>query len=215
MPFKTTGKTNEYIRAHLSEEKDELLREMTAYADDNFIPVLLPESAVFLKQIVSLLKPQKSLEIGTAIGYSSQLILRNGGKKLYTIEIKEEMIEKAKEYFAKAGLSDRVICYHGDASDIMPFIEGEFDFIFMDGPKTRYIEYLPHVKRVLKKGGILLCDNVLFNGMVAGTEEFQHKKATIINGLDKFITAICNDEDFTTSILPVGDGMSLSIRVKE
>ena len=214
MPFKTTGKTNDYIRSRLAEEKDELLREMTAYADDNFIPVLLPESAALLKQIVMLIRPEKSLEIGTAIGYSSQLILKNGGKKLYTLEIKEELIEKAKEYFARAGLDKRVTCYHGDASEILPLMDGEFDFIFMDGPKTRYIDYLPHVKRMLKKGGVLLCDNVLFNGMVAGTEEFQRKKATIINGLDRFITAICNDEDFETSVLPVGDGMSLSIKVK-
>ena len=214
MPFKTTGKTNDYIRSRLAEEKDELLREMTKYADDNFIPVLLPESAALLKQVVMLIKPEKSLEIGTAIGYSSQLILRNGGNKLYTVEIKEELIEKAKSYFARAGLEKRVTCYHGDASEILPLMEGEFDFIFMDGPKTRYIDYLPHVKRMLKKGGVLLCDNVLFNGMVAGTEELQRKKATIINGLDKFITAICSDEDFETSVLPVGDGMSLSIKVK-
>ena len=103
MPFKTTGKTNDYIRSRLAEEKDELLREMTKYADDNFIPVLLPESAALLKQVVMLIKPEKSLEIGTAIGYSSQLILRNGGNKLYTLEIKEELIEKAKSYFARAG----------------------------------------------------------------------------------------------------------------
>ncbi len=214
MPFKNTGKTNDYVRAHLKEEKDTLLREMTEYADANFIPVLLPESAALLKQIVTLIKPQKALEIGTAIGYSSQLILRNGCQRLYTIEIKEELLDKAKEYFARAGLSKQVICYLGDASEIIPLMEGEFDFIFMDGPKTRYIEYLPHIKRMLKKNGVLLCDNVLFNGMVAGTEDFQHKKATIINGLDKFITAICTDEELMTSVLPVGDGMSISIRTK-
>ena len=214
MPFKTTGKTNDYIRSHLKEEEDALLKEMTEYADANFIPVLLPESSALLKQVVTLLKPKKSLEIGTAIGYSSQLILRNGGQKLYTIEINEEVLTKAKEYFSRANLSERVICYQGDASEILPLMEGEFDFIFMDGPKTRYIEYLPQAKRMLKKGGVLLCDNVLFNGLVAGTEEFQRKKATIINGLDKFITAICEDDDFMTSVLPVGDGMSLSIRVK-
>lgn len=215
MAFKTPDKTNEYIRKHLLEETDTLLKEMMQYADDNFIPVLLPESAAFLKQIVSLIKPKKTLEIGTAIGYSSQLILRNGGEKLYTVEIKEEMLDKAKEYFARAGLEKRVVCYHGDASEIIPLMEGEFDFIFMDGPKTRYIEYFPHVKRMLKRGGVLLCDNVLYNGMVAGTEELQHKKATIINGLDKFITAVCTDPELNTSVLPVGDGMSLSIKNKE
>ena len=212
MPFKTPGVNSEYIRQIIKPESDELLKEMTAYADENFIPVLLPESAVFLAQTVMLKRPKKVLEIGTAIGYSSQIILRNGAERLYTVEIKEEMLDKAKEYFSRANLLDRVTCFLGDAGEILPLMEGEFDFIFMDGPKTKYIEYLPNVKRMLAPGGILLCDNVLFNGMVTGEEQFVKKKATIINGLDKFLTAICADEDFTTSILPVGDGMSLSIR---
>lgn len=212
MAFKTPSHTSEYIREHLRPESDELLCEMMEYADKNFIPVLLPESAVFLKQIVSIIRPQKTLEIGTAIGYSSQIILRNGGQKLYTVEIKEEMLEKAKEYFTRASLMDRVTCFLGDASEIIPLMQGEFDFIFMDGPKTRYVDYLPHLKKMLKPGGILLCDNVLFNGMVAGDSEFQRKKATIINGLDKFLCTLRDDKELTTSILPVGDGMSLSIR---
>lgn len=214
MPFKTPDENSEYIRAHLPKESDELLREMTEYADEHFIPVLLPESAAFLKQIVALKKPEKCLEIGTAIGYSSQLILRNGGKRLYTIEINENMAELAKEFFFRAGLLERAVCFVGDASEIVPLMDGEFDFIFMDGPKTRYIEYLPHVKRLLKNEGILLCDNVLYNGMVTGKTDTPRKKSTIKNGLDEFLTALCTDEDFTTSILPVGDGMSLSIRVK-
>ena len=79
MPFKTPGANSEYIRQILRPETDELLKEMTAYADEKFIPVLLPESAVFLAQMISLSRPKKVLEIGTAIGYSSQIILRNGG----------------------------------------------------------------------------------------------------------------------------------------
>ncbi len=212
MAFKTPSIASEYIREHLADERDELLKEMTEYADEHFIPVLLPESSAFLKQIVMLVKPQKTLEIGTAIGYSSQIILKNGGEKLYTIEIKEDTAQKAKEYFARAGLSDRVTLFVGDASEIVPLIDGQFDFIFMDGPKTRYIEYLPHLKKMLKNGGVLLCDNVLYNGMVTGETETQKSKSTIINGLDKFLCALRDDENFTTSILPVGDGMSLSIK---
>lgn len=82
----------------------------------------------------------------------------------------------------------------------------------MDGPKTRYIEFLPHIMRMLKPGGVLLCDNVLWNGMVTGERETQKSKSTIVHGLDVFLTAICSDPELTTSILPVGDGMSFSIR---
>ncbi|MBR2989157.1 MAG: O-methyltransferase [Clostridia bacterium] len=212
MAFKTPSKASEYIRVHLREQNDPLLREMERYADEHFVPILLPESTAFLGQIVSLIKPEKTLEIGTAIGYSSQIILRNGGKKLYTIEIKEDTLAVAKEYFKRAGLEDRVTTFLGDASEIIPLMEGRFDFIFMDGPKTRYIEYLPFVKQMLTDGGVLLCDNVLYNGMVSGETEIQRKKTTIITGLDKFLTALRDDEDFITSILPVGDGMSLSIK---
>ena len=211
MPFKSTGKTNDYIRMLVSDEDDALLNEMQQYADEHFIPILLPESCAFLKQIVMLLRPKKCLEIGTAIGYSAQLILRNGGEKLYTIEKNEDVLSKAKEYFARAGLTERVVFYLGDAGEILPMIDGEYDFIFMDGPKTKYIEYFPHLKRLLKQGGVMLCDNVLYNGMVAGEAEYKRKKATIVNGLDKFLGALTSDKGLVTSILPVGDGMSLSI----
>lgn len=103
MPFKTPGRDSEYIRAHLKPETDPLLCEMLDYADKNHIPVLLPESKAFLVQLVTLIKPAKTLEIGTAVGYSSQLILRNGGQRLFTVEIDEELASTAKKYFRARG----------------------------------------------------------------------------------------------------------------
>ena len=214
MPFKTPSEESVYIRAHLSPETDPVLKEMIAYADEHFVPILLPESAALLKQIVMLTKPKKTLEIGTAIGYSTQLILRSGGEHVYTIEVKEDLIERAKHYLGLADLASRVTFFSGDASEILPLAIGEYDFVFMDGPKTRYIEFLPHIMRMLRPGGVLLCDNVLWNGMVAGKTETQKSKTTIVHGLDAFLTAICSDPRLTTSILPVGDGMSLSIKEK-
>ena len=212
MPFKTPSGESVYIRRHLAEETDSVLKEMVAFADEHYVPILLPESAAILKQIVILTRPKKILEIGTAIGYSTQLILRSGGEHVYTIEVKEELVERAKRYLERAGLASRVTFFTGDASEILPLAVGEYDFVFMDGPKTRYIEFLPHVMRMLRPGGVLLCDNVLWNGMVAGKTETQKNKSTIVHGLDAFLTAICSDPALTTSILPVGDGMSLSIK---
>lgn len=212
MPFKTPSGESVYIRRHLAEETDPVLKEMIAFADEHYVPILLPESAALLKQIVMLTRPKKTLEIGTAIGYSTQLILRSGGEHVYTIEVKEELVERAKRYLERAGLASRVTFFTGDASEILPLAVGEYDFVFMDGPKTRYIEFLPHVMRMLRPGGVLLCDNVLWNGMVAGKTETQKNKSTIVHGLDAFLTAICSDPALTTSILPVGDGMSLSIK---
>ena len=212
MPFKTPGTNSIYIRSILPPEKDEKLNQIIDYADKNTVPVLLPETAAFLKQAVMLKKPKKILEIGTAIGYSGHVILGACDGHLYTIEADEGSLRKANEFFIASGYKDRVTTYLGDANEIVPLFSGQFDFIFLDGPKTRYIQYLPYLKKLLVGGGILLCDNVLFNGMVSGETKVVKKKATIVNALDLFLRTILNDEDFVTSVLPVGDGVSLSIK---
>lgn len=208
----STGPCAEYIRSHLKRESDPQLRRMIEYAAENFIPILLPESAAFLRQLVMLIKPEKTLEIGTAIGFSGQLILTSGGQKLYTVEINEELAETARKNFAEAGLEKRATVFTGDAGEILPLMDGSFDMIFMDGPKTKYIEYLPRLMRMLKSGGALLCDNVLFSGMITGEAEYKKSKSTIVQGLDRFLEAVCSDDRLVTSILPVGDGISLSLR---
>ncbi len=211
MPFKTPSANSVYIRSVLPAEKDENIKRILDYADRNVIPVLLPETAAFLKQLVYIKQPKKILEIGTAIGYSSHIILGACDGHLYTIEADEKSFYKAGEFFALSGYKERVTAYLGDANEIIPMFSGKFDFIFMDGPKTRYIQYLPYLKRMLDKDGVLLCDNVLFNGMVSGEADMVKKKATIVNALDLFLRTIASDDDFITSILPVGDGVSLSI----
>lgn len=208
----STGPCAEYIRSHLKRESDPQLRRMIEYAAENFIPILLPESAAFLRQLVMLIKPEKTLEIGTAIGFSGQLILTSGGQKLYTVEINEELAETARKNFAEAGFEKRATVFTGDAGEILPLMDGSFDMIFMDGPKTKYIEYLPQLMRMLKSGGALLCDNVLFSGMITGEAEYKKSKSTIVQGLDRFLEAVCSDDRLVTSILPVGDGISLSLR---
>lgn len=214
MAFKTPNKTSEYIRSLMKEETDEIYKQINEYADKNFIPVLLPETASFLAQLIRLAKPKKILEIGTAIGYSAQIMLRNSNAQLYTIEVEEKRIEIAKKFFAKAGLLDRVTVFCGDAGEIVPMLTGEYDFIFMDGPKTRYIEYLPYLDKLLKKDGILLCDNVLFNGMLSGDTEVIHKKSSIVVKIEEFLQALYHNDNYVTSVLPVGDGLSLSIKTE-
>lgn len=212
MPFKTPSKNSEYIRTVLAPEKDERMRAIAEYADRHMIPVLLPESAALLEQLVYLKKPQKILEIGTAIGYSAALMLRNCDGHITTVEINEDYAEIAKSNLSSLGYDGRFTVFLGDADDILPFMDGKFDFVFMDGPKTRYPVFLPHVKRMLRPGGILLADNVFFNGMVTGEGKIKHSKQTIINGLEKFLHELTSDENYSTSVLPVGDGMSLSVK---
>lgn len=212
MAYKTPNKTCEYLRKILPSEDDGNIKEILKYADEHDVPVLLPETACFLKQLVFLKQPKKILEIGTAIGYSGQIMLNQCDAHLFTIEMSEQSIVVAKDFFTKANLNKRVTIFEGDASEIAPFLDGQFDFIFLDGPKSQYIEYYPHLKRVLAAEGILLCDNVLFNGMTAGEVEVSKKKQSLVKKLDLFLRTVCSDKSLMTSILPVGDGVSLSIK---
>jgi predicted O-methyltransferase YrrM len=91
-------------------------------------------------------------------------------------------------------------------------LTGEYDFIFMDGPKTRYIEYLPYLDKLLVKGGTMVCDNVLINGWISGESQVSDKKKTIATGIEKFLETLYSDERYSTCIIPVGDGMSWSIK---
>ena len=212
MPFKTPNANSKYIRSILPEERDENVRSILKFADEHTIPVLLPETAAFLRQLVYIKQPRKILEIGTAIGYSGHIMLGECTGHLYTIEADEKSLEVARGFFERSGYGGRVTTFLGDANEIVPLFSGRFDFVFMDGPKTRYIEYLPYIKQMLEKGGVLVCDNVLFNGMVSGETELVKKKTTIVAALDKFLRALSGDGDFETSILPVGDGVSESIK---
>lgn len=214
MPFKTLGKTNEFVRSMIREETDPRIKKIKEFADQHYIPILLPETAAFLRQIVLLTQPKKVLEIGTAIGYSGHIILANSNCKLFTIEKSEESIQIAKAFFKESGFADRVIIYNGDSDEIIPMIDGKFDFIFLDGPKSKYVQYYPKLKELLKDDGILLCDNVLFNGWVSGEAAINQKKNSIIIKLREFLDMLCSDRDFITSILNVGDGVTLSIKRK-
>lgn len=217
MPFKTPGKTSEYIRELLSlRAADEVERKITDYADKNIIAVLLPETTAFLRQAVMLKKPLRILEIGTAIGYSGIVMLRAAlpETELYTVEMSEERIATAKEFFRDAGLLNNVVFYVGDSTEIVPNLKGKFDFIFLDGPKAQYCEYLPFLSRLLNKGGVLFCDNVLYEGMVSGEREIKNHKGGLVKKLDLFLHKLMEDGSLLTSVLPVGDGVSLSVKTE-
>ena len=211
MPFKTPSVTSKYIRSLIPPEPDEDIAAVMRYADEHVCPILLPETAAFLKQIVALARPRKILEIGTSIGYSGMIMLKNSAAELCSVEMDEKCVETAKRFFARAGFKDRARIFIGDACEIVPLLEGEYDFIFLDGPKTRYPVFYPYLKKLLKSGGLLLADNVLFNGMVDGSGERNPKKATIFEGIDRYLRLAFSDADMTSSLLPVGDGLCLSI----
>ncbi|MEG1986717.1 MAG: O-methyltransferase [Clostridia bacterium] len=192
-------------------ELSQLLLDMKSYATLNKVPIMLSDSAEVLVEMVKKHKPRRILEIGTAIGYSGILMLANSDAELFTIEIDEKSVEVAKSNFTKAGFIGRVTQWTGDAAEIVRYLNGKFDFVLLDGPKGHYSEFLPYIKDIMLLGGVLFSDNVLFKGYTY-MEKPMHKHRTIINSLKNFLYDIESDVNFSSELLPYGDGISISIK---
>ena len=200
----------EYINTLLKSKG--LLAELEESARERFMTVMLPDTARFIEQLVLLHKPKKILEIGTAIGYSGILMLEVfSGSHLYTIEYLEERAAEAKKNFEQANLADRVTQFIGDAKDIIGNISGEYDFIFIDGPKSWYDNFFDTLSNHLAAGGVIICDNVLFRGYISGQNEYEHRMQTIVANMRNFLDKLTKDERFVTNIYDVGDGLAVSV----
>ncbi|MGI6705442.1 MAG: O-methyltransferase [Clostridia bacterium] len=212
----TSRKMTNFLRS-LIQENDPFLLEMQRIAREERIPIIPPESANFLEILIRISGIQKILEIGTSIGYSAIVFSKamGPGGKVYTIEIDENTIEKARENFAKAGVLDQIIVFQGDVMEILPYMQGKYDMIFMDGPKGHYEECLDYFLPLLRDGGILVYDNVLFRGMVSGDRKLKRRKITIVKRMRSFLKVLSTHPQLHTTILPIGDGLSVSIKRKE
>ena len=181
---------------------------------DDYMPFIRDESAKVLFEICQTEKPKNILEIGTAVGYSALLMLE-GAKESFvtTIEKDEKRAQEARVNFEKNGVKQRVNLVIGDAGQVLPQLEEEgknFDLIFLDGPKGQYLRYLPHLKNLLCKGGLLVADNVLLHGWVKGEEFVKHKHRSMVVNLRKFLKALEEDCDFDSKLLEIEDGMTIS-----
>lgn len=189
-------------------------KEMLEFARKNWVPVLRDKSADFLCKLIQSEKPNRILEIGTCIGYSGILMLENSNQStLVTIEKDEAKCKEAEKNFLQANVLNRAKIENEDAVETIKRLlkDGEkFDFIFLDGPKGQYLAYLPILKELLNKNGILLADDIFYHGLVRKEGYPAHKHRTIVFRLREFIEKITNDKDFDTTILDIDDGMSLS-----
>lgn len=187
-----------------------MLDEMKKYARYNWIPVILDDSLDLIKVILNYKKPKRILEIGTAIGYSSACFsefLQPEGV-IDTIELSHQMVLLAKANHVMLGLSDKINIIEGDALKVLPTLKDKYDVIFIDGPKSHYIEYLPTCLQLLNDGGMIIADNVIYKGMVTGDYD-GHKQRTAVNKLREFITTVQENENLYSSLLEVGDGVML------
>lgn len=204
---------NEFLRVTIQRETG-YLKELEDYARLNHIPIIQPESAALLKLLVKLHKPLKILEAGTAIGYSACIMAEAMSKTgiIDTIEIDEDMADMARKNIEVMGLEKRIRVLLGDALDVMECLNSSYDMIFLDAAKGQYGEYFSHAMRILKPGGLLISDNVLYKGIVAQDEKVQHKHRTIAVKLRDYLYEICHDSRLETSVIPIGDGMAISLK---
>lgn len=187
--------------------------KMREFAKQNGVPIMLADSEHLLKTLVGIKKPQRILEIGTAIGYSGSLMLLcSRQSKLYTVEMDERMVQLAKSNFKSVGVDDRAVVFQGDAREIVHKMTGEFDFIFLDGPKRQYADFLPYLKKMLASGGVLVSDNVLFHGCVENLPSKKHRSYGMVSFLNKFLDDLFSDVDFDSVLLEIGDGVAVSVK---
>lgn len=181
----------------------------------DMVPIIRKEMASFLKVVLSMKKPLNILEIGTAVGYSAVLMGENTGDdtRITTIENYDVRIPIARQNFVRAGMENKITLIEGDALEVLKTLTGPYDFIFMDAAKAQYITILPDVIRLLDKDGILITDNVLQEGdIIESRYAVTRRNRTIYERMREYLYAVTHSDELTTSIVPIGDGITISIR---
>ena len=204
-----------YINS-LSTGNGDFLDELEERAIKDHVPIIRKEMQSLLKVLLQMKTPKRILEVGTAVGFSTILMCQNTPPRTHvtTIEKYEKRIPLAKENFKKAGVQERIIFLEGDASEILKELKGSFDFIFMDAAKGQYIHFLPDIMRLLEPDGILVSDNVLQEGnLIESHFLVERRDRTIYKRMREYLYELTHHPDLTTTILPVGDGVSLSVKI--
>ena len=193
----------------------ELLKDIEKYGRENKIPILLDESLDFITAKLDEIKPHRVLEIGTAIGFSAinfSKYLAEGGR-IDTIEIESLRVEQALENIKMVGVEDKIRVMEGDALDILPYLNEKYDVIFIDASKGKYNEFFEHALRLVKVGGWIIADNVLYKGMVM-SDYNKHKQRTAVNKLRAFIDSVMSNDRLESELFDIGDGLTVSHVIK-
>ena len=194
------------------------LNHLEQEALKNRVPIIRREMQSFLKVLLQIKAPKRILEVGTAVGFSTLLMstYNPADCEIVTIENYEKRIPIAKENFRKAGKEEQITLLEGDAQEILKTLTGSFDFIFMDAAKGQYINFLPEVLRLLEDGGIILSDNVLQDGDIVESHfAVERRNRTIYKRMREYLYVLKHHELLETSILPLGDGVTLSIKKQQ
>ena len=215
-------RTDTYIES-LDEGNTLFLDELEKEALENDVPIIRRSMQRFLKLMLKMNQPKNILEVGTAVGFSTILMAQYSDPdcRITTIEKYEKRIPVAEENFKKSGFNERINFLKGDATEILSDMASglndgvtqQFDMIFMDAAKAQYINFLPDVLKLLKKGGVLITDNVLQDDTVIQSKyTVVRRDRTIHKRMREYLYELMHDEQLTTDILQVGDGISVSVK---
>ena len=192
------------------------LNELEQEAVDTYVPIIRKEMQSFLKVMLSIIRPEKILEVGTAIGFSTLLMCEYNPAACHitTIENYPVRIPIARENFKKAGREEQITLLEGDATEILKELDDSYDFIFMDAAKGQYIHFLPDILRLMKKGSVLISDNVLQDGDIVESRFLvERRNRTIHKRMREYLYELKHKEQLITSVVPLGDGITISVKV--
>ena len=174
-----------------------VLDEIEKEALRDFVPIIRKEMQSFLKLLLAMQKPMRILEVGTAVGFSAVL-----------------MAEYVPANFERAGKQEQITLLEGDATEILPQLEGQFDMIFMDAAKGQYINFMPQVLRLLKTGGVLVSDNVLQDGDIIESHYIvERRNRTIYKRMREYLYELTHSDELVTAVMPIGDGITVSTKL--
>ena len=205
----------DFIRSFSVDRGSDSLKAIEAEAVRDRVPVIRRETRELLKILLLMKKPEKILEVGAAIGFSSVFMGENTSPatKITTIENYPPRIERAKANIAMAGMEERITLLEGDAARWLKELDGSYDFIFMDAAKGQYIHFLPDVLRLLPQGGVLVSDNVLQDGDIFESRYgIRRRNHTIHSRMREYLFALTHNDTLDTVILETGDGMTISVK---
>ena len=202
--------TAKFNRPQISRE----LQNLRESAFGRSIPTADDETLQFILTQLRALQPKSILELGTATGISGIAMLEVCPEAhLTTIEKNKTFFEEAKANFKCFGVDMRVNAINADAGEAIQMLSGTYDFIFMDCAKVQYIKYLPTLKKLLARGGILLADDILLFGWITGEAEIPQKRKMLARHICEYVQAVTNDKELSTTIINIGDGLALSVKL--
>ena len=190
---------------------EEELKKVKEKALENHIPILMDDTLEKIEEILQEEKPKRILEIGTAVGYSASMFAKSTDEDciIDTIEIDEERAKEAEENIKKIGVAERINIMVGNAVDILPTLTSTYDIVFIDAAKGKYPIFLENAIRLIKDGGIILADNILYKGYVM-SDYNAHKQRTAVRNLREYIKEITENDKCESEILEIGDGLAIT-----